>query len=154
MILILLDNKLNYMSEKDDVEDDIFGEGNSDLSDSLDLDEDKEEMNEMDNKDQENDKIGIIEEQKVITAPQNKKIPDEERISTPYLTKYERARILGARAMQISKNAPIFVDIDNNETDPLKIAEKELLERKIPFIIRRYLPDGSYEYWKISELKQ
>ena len=44
------------------------------------------------------------------------------------------------------------MDIDQGMTDPLKIAEKELQERKIPFIIRRYLPDGSYEDWKISEL--
>jgi DNA-directed RNA polymerase I, II, and III subunit RPABC2 len=39
-----------------------------------------------------------------------------------------------------------------NETDPLLLAEKELREKKIPFIIRRYLPDGSYEDWKIDEL--
>jgi DNA-directed RNA polymerases I, II, and III subunit RPABC2 len=38
------------------------------------------------------------------------------------------------------------------ETDALKIAEKELAEKKIPFIIRRYLPDGSYEDWKLDEL--
>lgn len=67
------------------------------------------------------------------------------------MTKYERARILGARALQISKNAPLCVDPEG-ETDPYKIAEKELQERKIPFVIRRYLPDGSYEDWKLSEL--
>ena len=39
-----------------------------------------------------------------------------------------------------------------NETDPLKIAMKELRERKIPMIIRRYLPDGSFEDWNIDEL--
>jgi DNA-directed RNA polymerase I, II, and III subunit RPABC2 len=39
-----------------------------------------------------------------------------------------------------------------NDTDPLVIAEKELREKKIPFIIRRYLPDGSYEDWKVDEL--
>jgi len=38
------------------------------------------------------------------------------------------------------------------ECDPYKLAERELNERKIPFIIRRYLPDGSYEDWKLSEL--
>ena len=49
------------------------------------------------------------------------------------------------RAVQISKNAPIYIDIgDNMNTDPLSIAERELAEKKIPFIIRRYLPDGSY----------
>lgn len=74
-----------------------------------------------------------------------------ERITTRYLTKYERARVLGTRALQISMNAPVMVDLDG-ETDPLKIAMKELRERKIPIIVRRYLPDGSYEDWGIDEL--
>lgn len=50
-----------------------------------------------------------------------------------------------------SMNAPVMVDIEN-ETDPLKIAMKELRERKIPIKIRRYLPDGSHEDWAIEEL--
>jgi DNA-directed RNA polymerase I, II, and III subunit RPABC2 len=73
------------------------------------------------------------------------------RITTRYLTKYERARVLGTRALQISMNAPVMVDLDG-ETDPLRIAEKELRERKIPIIIRRYLPDGSHEDWAVDEL--
>lgn len=67
------------------------------------------------------------------------------------MTKYERARILGARALQISYNAPVMVELEG-ETDPLQIALKELRERKIPMIIRRYLPDGTYEDWKVEEL--
>ncbi|EED92112.1 dna-directed RNA polymerase i, partial [Thalassiosira pseudonana CCMP1335] len=73
------------------------------------------------------------------------------RITTRYLTKYERARVLGTRALQISMNAPVMVDLEG-ETDPLKIAQKELRERKIPIVIRRYLPDGSHEDWGIDEL--
>ena len=74
-----------------------------------------------------------------------------DRVTTKYLTKYERARVLGTRALQISMNAPVMVDLDG-ETDPLKIAMKELRERKIPIIIRRFLPDGSHEDWSIDEL--
>ncbi|KAL3905778.1 MAG: hypothetical protein SGILL_009539 [Bacillariaceae sp.] len=74
-----------------------------------------------------------------------------ERVTTRYLTKYERARVLGTRALQVSMNAPVMVDLDG-ETDPLRIAEKELRERKIPIIVRRYLPDGSHEDWGIDEL--
>jgi len=74
-----------------------------------------------------------------------------EKRTTPYMTKYERARILGTRALQISMNAPIMVELEG-ETDPLQIAMKELRERKIPLIIRRYLPDGSYEDWTVDEL--
>lgn len=78
-------------------------------------------------------------------------IPKEERNTTPYMTKYERARVLGTRALQISMNAPVLVDIEG-ETDPLQIAMKELAQRKIPLVLRRYLPDGSYEDWGCDEL--
>ncbi|KAK9458818.1 RNA polymerase, subunit omega/K/RPB6 [Lipomyces oligophaga] len=78
-------------------------------------------------------------------------IPKEERTTTPYMTKYERARILGTRALQISMNAPVLVDLEG-ETDPLRIAMKELAQKKIPLIVRRYLPDGSYEDWGSDEL--
>uniref|UniRef100_A0A0E0KFX4 Uncharacterized protein n=1 Tax=Oryza punctata TaxID=4537 RepID=A0A0E0KFX4_ORYPU len=81
---------------------------------------------------------------------------DQEKTQRPrktskYMTKYERARILGTRALQISMNAPVMVELEG-ETDPLEIAMKELRARKIPFTIRRYLPDGSYEDWGVDEL--
>jgi len=78
-------------------------------------------------------------------------VPMNERITSKYMTKYERARVLGTRALQISLNAPVMVEIAG-ETDPLKIAQKELRERKIPIIVRRFLPDGSFEDWSINEL--
>lgn len=75
----------------------------------------------------------------------------KKKVTTPYMTKYERARVLGTRALQISMNAPVMVELEG-ETDPLQIAMKELKARKIPIIIRRYLPDGSFEDWAIDEL--
>lgn len=48
-------------------------------------------------------------------------------------------------------NAPVMVDLEG-ETDPLKIAIKELKEKKIPINVRRYLPDNSYEDWSVDEL--
>ncbi|QSZ30526.1 hypothetical protein DSL72_000080 [Monilinia vaccinii-corymbosi] len=86
-------------------------------------------------------------------APKDKKIPKDQRTTTPYMTKYERARILGTRALQISMNAPILVD-QEGETDPLQIAIKELRDKKIPLIVRRYMPDGWYEDWTCEELLQ
>ena len=55
-----------------------------------------------------------------------------------------------------SMNAPVMVELDG-ETDPLRIAQKELRARKIPLIVRRYLPDHtkdhpSYEDWRVDEL--
>uniref|UniRef100_A0A914EQL7 RPB6 homolog n=1 Tax=Acrobeloides nanus TaxID=290746 RepID=A0A914EQL7_9BILA len=74
-----------------------------------------------------------------------------EKVTTPFMTKYERARILGTRALQIAMGAPVMVELEG-ETDPLEIARKELKDRKIPIIIRRYLPDGSFEDWGVDEL--
>ncbi|EDP42175.1 hypothetical protein MGL_3424 [Malassezia globosa CBS 7966] len=76
---------------------------------------------------------------------------NSERITTPYMTKYEKARILGTRALQISMNAPVLVPTEG-EMDPLAIAQKELLAKKIPLLVRRYLPDGTFEDWSVSEL--
>ncbi|KAL4881341.1 RNA polymerase, subunit omega/K/RPB6 [Aspergillus karnatakaensis] len=88
---------------------------------------------------------------KVVEQARAKKIPNDQRTTTPYMTKYERARVLGTRALQISLNAPVLVDLEG-ETDPLQIALKELAQKKIPLIVRRYLPDGTYEDWTCEEL--
>jgi DNA-directed RNA polymerase I, II, and III subunit RPABC2 len=84
---------------------------------------------------------------------QQLQLRDRPRMTTRYMTKYERARVLGTRALQISMNAPVMVDV-GTATDPLEIAMLELqaIPCKIPFTIRRYLPDGSYEDWSCSDL--
>lgn len=64
--------------------------------------------------------------------------------TTPYLTKYERARVLGTRAMQISMGAPVKIDVQG-ATDPIVIADMELQRKMNPLIIRRYLPNGEFE---------
>ena len=60
-------------------------------------------------------------------------------------------QLLGTRALQISMNAPVMVDLAG-ESDPLLIAMKELREKKLPLMIRRYLPDGFWEDWSAAEL--
>ena len=95
-----------------------------------------------------------IEENKNIKN-NNKKFnlkPIKERETSRFLTKYERAKILGERAIQISNGAKVMVDVDEGVWDPMIIAEKELREKKIEYIVRRYLPDGSYEDWDLNEL--
>jgi DNA-directed RNA polymerase I, II, and III subunit RPABC2 len=68
-----------------------------------------------------------------------------------YLTKYEKARVLGIRALQLSNGAVPMVNVGNlkNVND---IAEKELFEYKIPIIIKRKFPDGSSVSLKVSEM--
>ena len=67
------------------------------------------------------------------------------------ITKFERVRVIGARATQISRGAPSTVDIDGIE-DPLKIAEKEFRERKCPLVVVRKYPNGKVEEIPVSEM--
>eukprot|EP00914_Ancora_sagittata_P032172 GHVO01065162.1.p1 GENE.GHVO01065162.1~~GHVO01065162.1.p1 ORF type:complete len:113 (-),score=26.65 GHVO01065162.1:104-442(-) len=60
----------------------------------------------------------------------------KEKVTSPYMTKFERARVIGTRALQLSMNAPVTIPLDG-ETDPLVIAEKELYAKTVPFIVRR-----------------
>lgn len=80
-------------------------------------------------------------------------IIDDLHKTLPILTKYERARILGQRAKQINDGAPIFVKPKQETMDGYLIAQQELEEKKVPFIIRRPLPFGGCEYWKVSDLE-
>lgn len=73
------------------------------------------------------------------------------RKTWPFITRYEKGRIIGTRALQLNQGA--YPLIETHETDPIKIAQAEFKENKIPLIIRRYLPDGSYEDWNVSDLK-
>lgn len=75
----------------------------------------------------------------------------QTRVTLPYLSKYEKTRILGTRALQLSLNAKPLIDV-GEETDPIKIATMEFDARKIPIMLRRNLPDGSYEDWTLDEL--
>lgn len=68
------------------------------------------------------------------------------------LSKYEYTRIIGTRAVQIAMNSPVFIDI-GDETDPIKIAEREFKEKKLPFIIERRFPDGSISSIPVSEFQ-
>ena len=66
------------------------------------------------------------------------------------LTKFERARIIGARALQISMGAPVLADVQGSHVDPLRIAEEELLV--LPLTIRRRLPNGRFADIPLKQL--
>ena len=80
-------------------------------------------------------------------------IVDPLHRTIPYLTKYERARVLGQRAKQIETGAKPLVKVPESIVDGYIIAELELREKKIPFIIRRPIPGGGCEYWSIRDLE-
>ena len=71
----------------------------------------------------------------------------------PFVTRYEKARVIGERAKQINSGAKPFIEIEQSMIDGYLIALKEFEEKKMPFIIRRPLPDGTSEYWRLSDLE-
>jgi DNA-directed RNA polymerase I, II, and III subunit RPABC2 len=89
----------------------------------------------------------------VVVRNSDNVIIDPNHRTIPFLTKYEKARILGQRAKQIESGARPFIKISENIVDSYIIAELELREKKIPFIIRRPLPNGTCEYWHLRDLE-
>ena len=75
-----------------------------------------------------------------------------EKLTSPILTKFERAKLLGIRAEMISAGNPPLVVVPRGVDNAYEIALLELKEKKIPLIIRRRLPNGSVEDWRIEEL--
>jgi DNA-directed RNA polymerase I, II, and III subunit RPABC2 len=80
-------------------------------------------------------------------------IVDDLHKTIPIMTKYEKTRILGQRAKQLNEGANPFIKIDSTVIDGYLIAVKELEQKKTPFIIRRPLPNGGSEYWRIQDLE-
>ncbi|MGB5911168.1 MAG: DNA-directed RNA polymerase subunit K [Promethearchaeia archaeon] len=74
------------------------------------------------------------------------------KIGPIFLTRYEKARIVGARALQISFGAPILVEKPKNLIDPIKIALIELKSKILPLTIRRELPSGEFQDILMSRL--
>ena len=81
----------------------------------------------------------------------------QPRITREYFTKYEYTSLLATRAQQLAEGAKPLVSLEGLKTsDPLfvwNVAKKEIEQRKLPFLIRRQLPNGTSEYWSAQELE-
>lgn len=75
------------------------------------------------------------------------------KIRSQRMTRYERSRIIGARALQISMGAPILIRVNPTILDPIRIAELELEKRALPMTIRRKLPSGDSVDVALSDLE-
>jgi DNA-directed RNA polymerase I, II, and III subunit RPABC2 len=73
------------------------------------------------------------------------KLSDSVTIGPPKLTRFERARIVGARALQVSLGAPILVQLSKGVSDAIDIAILELNQRVLPMTVRRTLPEGTFQ---------
>jgi DNA-directed RNA polymerase I, II, and III subunit RPABC2 len=78
---------------------------------------------------------------------------DDKRHTTyPFLTIYEKTKILSLRAAQLARGAPPFIDVPEYLTDVYEIARSELDAKRLPYILKRPLPDGTYEYWRLADM--
>jgi len=72
----------------------------------------------------------------------------------PFLTQYERTKCISFRASQINNGAKPYILVSEGVTDSYEIAKAELEAKRLPFIMKRPLPDGSYEVWRLRDLMQ
>ena len=79
-------------------------------------------------------------------------VPDENHRSKPWLTQYERTKILGFRTNQIAQGAKPYILVPKHIVEASDIAKLELKERRLPFLVARIMPDGSYEFWRLSDM--
>jgi DNA-directed RNA polymerase I, II, and III subunit RPABC2 len=70
----------------------------------------------------------------------------------PFLTMYEKTKVLSLRASQLARGAPPYIDVPEYLTDVYEIARAELEAKRLPFIVKRPLPDGKFEYWRLADL--
>lgn len=81
-------------------------------------------------------------------------IHDENHTTYPILSKYEKTKLIGLRVAQLNKGAEPYVTLKHTTIlDNSLIAEKELKEKKLPFIIMRPLFNGKSEYWNVNDLE-
>jgi DNA-directed RNA polymerase subunit K/omega len=94
-----------------------------------------------------------VETMCTIVRDTNGFIVDPLHKTLPFVTKYEKARILGERAKQLDAGGKSFIALKDNLIDSYLIALKEYEAKKIPFIVRRPLPNGACEYWRLRDLE-
>lgn len=141
----IMENNINYEdSDDDDLDEDYLQKIEKDTHSSI-IKEYHPEMI-VHNRDEIKTSCHIVRNsQGNIIDPLHKTIP--------FVTSYERARVIGERAKQIEAGAKPFIEVSSNMIDGYLIALKEFENKKIPFIIQRPLPNGTSEYWKLSDLE-
>lgn len=77
---------------------------------------------------------------------------DTNHRTYPFLTTFERTKIIGLRSNQLSKGAVPLINVPKHITDVRDIARLELEQKRLPFIVKRPLPNGTFEYWRLTDL--
>ena len=156
----IYDSDLDENNPYDDFKDNDGPEGDDKDIDDTD-DEDEDYLQKLKDKDHilENHRetlsvnYNTINELCKIIRNEDGVIDDPRHLTVPILSKYERTKIIGVRAKQLNNGAISFVNVPENIMDGLIIAEQELREKKIPFIVKRPIGNMKFEYWKLQDLE-
>lgn len=94
------------------------------------------------------------EEDEITTVPLKTALSEDDKYhrSAPFLSIFEKTKILGMRTNQLAQGARPFIVVPEYITDVKDIARLELEQRRLPLIIKRHMPDGSYEKFRLSDL--
>jgi DNA-directed RNA polymerase subunit K/omega len=156
--------KRKNIDYKDEIPEDEEENDDEDNLEDLEVSDDEEDYKKLENYsvienlENEHPEIRAINFEEVVALSRVQRdsagnIIDPLHTSIPFLTKYEKARIIGARAEQIDRGAIPFVRVDENVMNGRTIAIMEFDEKKIPFIVARPLPNKSVEYWRMQDLE-
>lgn len=166
-------------NEDDNNGDDNIDEGDEDLADEDDVDKNdsQQEFDDIDSDSDDDEELYLFDDNmkenliadnhpllrinnmneiktlSIVTRDVNYNVIDEHHKTIPILTKYEKAKVLGIRANQLNNGCKPFVNTTESDMDGYLIAERELQEKKMPLIIKRPLPSGKNEYWKVNDLE-
>ena len=77
---------------------------------------------------------------------------DANHRTYPFLTNFEKTKIIGLRANQLSKGSLPYISVPKHLTSVIDIARLELEQKRLPFIVKRPLPNGTFEYWRLADL--
>jgi DNA-directed RNA polymerase I, II, and III subunit RPABC2 len=134
----------------------IFDDKKDDQSDDFIIEDDEIlELPDINDNKEIDDELDIDEDDEIILT---EIVNNDDKKTFNYLTKYEQCYILGLRVQQIMNGSPIFIDVNkiNHDLHKNKIIEEiaylELIEKKIPFKIKRKLPNGNIEIWNLDDL--
>jgi len=77
---------------------------------------------------------------------------DSHHSTYPFLTNYERTKCISFRASQIAHGAKPYILVPEGVNEAYEIAKMELEAKRLPYIVKRPLPDGSFEVWRLTDL--
>ncbi len=140
---------------EDEIEDDIEEEMDLDEIDEVDEPVDADSDSEADDDSEAGGDVeeDFFEEDYSEIETTETIVPEEERITSDVLSKYELIELINIRATQISKGNKAFTNVEGLR-DPISMAKKEIFDNECPLLIKRHIGNNLYEIWNPNEMSK